>query len=126
MNMLSSAVSAVNPFTRLYMLTYLPALGALLRVHEYVVGLDDAHLSNRFENNFLILLLMMLSIHVAQLPFVEGRSKNWNGFWDMIRVFYVLAAGAAALRLAYVSLAALLGIIGSDAHLHYMIITFAP
>lgn len=123
---LSSTARAVNPFTRLYMLGFLPALAGLVWAQNYLIELGDVHRAGLFENNALIVVMAVLSAFVFQLPSAEARSRDWNSFWSILRVVYYVALAAAALFMLRNSGIALLGALGSGSALTYLAIMLAP
>ena len=118
----------LNPFTRIYLLTYIPMLGLLLLLYATLFGQIGGMSGNRFETNFGLVLVALLSLHVGRITARPGISDEGGSqvLWLILWWVNVLALVAAFCAMVLLSGATLLGVIATGGGLHYILLLIAP
>lgn len=128
MSTMANLSRALNPFTRIYLLTYIPMAGLTVLLYAALFGRMSGMNGMGFETYFGLVLLGLLCLHVGRISARPGvGSGNGADFpWLILWWVNVLAMAAAFCALLVLSGATVLGAIANFGDLHYLVLLLTP
>lgn len=128
MSTMASLSRALNPFTRIYLLTYIPMAGLTVLLYAALFGRMNGVNGTGFETYFGLVLLGLMCLHVGRISAKPGVGSGGGAEFPWLILWWVnvLAMAAALCALLFLSAATVLGAIANFGDLHYLVLLLTP